>query len=525
MREVLLSANAAALKQLITDTVDINQKDREGRTPFAYACMRGNAEIFTMLTSNGAAVHSFDNKGKSPFYFACKKGNLEALDYLLANSKILPRRADDLRRAPIHLATRFGHLPLVKKLWDSSEMEVIRDIHGNTPLHIAVRYGHMDIVKFMSANPKLALEKNREGDTPLTLAAAAMNKPLVEFFFSFGLRFRPSESYHALRGAVEARDAPFVRELLDKGLMISVRSGSNSIIDYAIETGAFEFLRTVVDDKQFDPRDLTPLALAHVIGNQPVIDFFVSLWRIRDLDDVLNQFMPDLAELPRSPQFVPITAKDAVKKIGENVLPWLALETRGITVPESDVQGALWGAFDRQDLKLMGTLLELGANPNCCNAAGCPLLCHAAKFNDLLPFVNLLLSYGASPDEPDAQTGCSPVCEALTSGNVNVLLALLPYGANINDIDRQGRSALTLAIERRKIETLEWLLELGANPQAVDDYGRIPLYWAVEARNERACKVLLENGSPTNVTDKRGISLAKLAHQINDRDILALVIR
>lgn len=528
IHEVLDAANAAVLRQLITESFQINRRDKQGRTPFAYACTHGNLEIFRILVDNGASVQTFDKQGQSPFSIACKNGNLEALDYLLANSKILPRRADNSRRAPIHLAAKFGHLPLVKKLWAASGMDTIRDIHGNTPLHRAVKpsknrkRGHIDIVKFMSANPNLALEKNRDGETPLTLAANALDKAMVDFFFAFGLKFRPSESYQALRGALDARDASFIRDLLDHGLVISIRSGQNSIIDYAIEKDAFDFLRTLVDDSAFNPEDPTPLALAHLLGRKTVVDFFARLWKISNLDDFLNQFMPELADLPRSHEPVSISTRDSVKKLGEALLPRRALELRGVTVAEPDIPTALWAAFDRKDIATMEALLDLGANPNCCNAAGRPLLSQATKIG-ALPFVNLLLAHGASPDEPDAQTGCSPVYEALTCGHMHVLFALLPYGANINAIDGRGRSALTIAIEKRRMDIFELLLDIGANPGWVDDEGRIPLHWAVEARNERACKLLLENGSPTDVEDKKGQAPVKIAQVLNDTAIMTLL--
>lgn len=139
------------------------------------------------FVQNGASVHSFDKKSKSRFYFACKTGNFEALDHLLKNSTILPRCANDLRGPPVHLAARFGRLPLVQKLWDCKWMDGIRDIHGNAPLRLG-------IVKSKSADPNLMLEKNRDCDTPLPLAVAAMNKPLVEYFCAFGLKFKQSES-------------------------------------------------------------------------------------------------------------------------------------------------------------------------------------------------------------------------------------------------------------------------------------------------------------------------------------------
>jgi serine/threonine-protein phosphatase 6 regulatory ankyrin repeat subunit B len=524
IRDVLLACDVQVLKQLITDSLDFNVRGRKGRTSFSYACVNGNSEIFQLLTANGASVHTSDKNGKSPIYFACKSGNLAALDYLLTNANVFANHGDDLRRAPIHVATRYGHLQLVQKLWTYRGMDRIRDRAGDTALHYAVRFEHFEIIKFISQwNAKLATERNRNGETPLTVAAALMKKEIAGYFLSLGVRFRPSESYHALKGALDTGDRKFFAELRQFGLAVGIRHGKYSIVDYAVDTNKLDFLMSVVEVSELDFHDLTPFALGYITGNRQLVAQYCSLLQIRRPDDVLDEFIPNFIQTCRSPDTNRPLLRKLAKKRGKKLLPVKALVSRGISLPDPDLPAALWNAFDSQNFELVETLLELGADPNLRNQSGFRLLSLATKLHDSR-FLNMLLQYGADPDKRNANdTKSSAVLEALSCNFIDSLMSLLDFGGNINSVDGRGRSGLTIAIQRKRTEMLELLLQSGANPSAVDRDGKTPLHWAAEARNYEACKVLLEYGSQLDITDNRGQQPLHIAMRLGERNIMQLM--
>jgi len=58
---------------------------------------------------------------------------------------------DDANQTPVHLASRFGHLDVVKYLSNTGECDLtIKTDSGETPLDRARRRGYHEIVEFIS---------------------------------------------------------------------------------------------------------------------------------------------------------------------------------------------------------------------------------------------------------------------------------------------------------------------------------------------------------------------------------------
>jgi ankyrin repeat protein len=57
----------------------------------------------------------------------------------------------------------------------------------------------------------------------------------------------------------------------------------------------------------------------------------------------------------------------------------------------------------------------------------------------------------------------SPIHFAALSGSLNTILALISLGADVDPIDDQGRTPISLAIENNKFTCVRGLIELGAD--------------------------------------------------------------
>jgi ankyrin repeat protein len=151
-------------------------------------------------------------------------------------------------------------------------------------------------------------------------------------------------------------------------------------------------------------------------------------------------------------------------------------------------------------------------------------------FQSALFLVSLLLTL----------TGCTmffekpgtPLADAAHRGDVAAMRALVAAGADANEYDAGGRTALHWAArgghqlgphqcreDTSRAEAVEALIDLGADPNAVDRRGSIPgrssgwtpLHVAMHHEQFATADRLLERGANPNIRSRQGKSVMALA--------------
>ncbi|MEL3909513.1 MAG: ankyrin repeat domain-containing protein, partial [Treponema sp.] len=178
-----------------------------------------------------------------------------------------------------------------------------------------------------------------------------------------------------------------------------------------------------------------------------------------------------------------------------------------------------WRALGAAEVVLQKTRdsgLLIGAK----NAAGKTALHVAAQHGDI-PFLNLLLAYGADVNIEDRE-GKTPLIDALLYDKNTTVLFLLKAGASSARQDIQGRTALHEAVASAPPIIIQELRQAGADPLARDSFGNTPL--ALVLRSGRPIlDVLLGNNSL--ITNSDGDTPLHIAVQENaDFDILRYLI-
>ncbi len=208
----------------------------------------------------------------------------------------------------------------------------------------------------------------------------------------------------------------------------------------------------------------------------------------------------------------------------------------------TDVKGingsrALVLAVQANHLEIAQKLLEHGADPNVSvrityfsNTEGKPntqgrvdgiLLLRQAIRDNKVRTVNLLLNAGANPNLQDSNTD-SMLQEALLNNTyisflnaynetvqpikfpiigqerVEIVLAMITKGVNVEQRDRSGRTVLMLAAGQGQTEIVRQLLNKGAKVNAVTIYGDTPLMYAAARGSLATVKVLIEKGANIN---------------------------
>lgn len=113
--------------------------------------MASKAHASTASLYTAEMIKSQD--GRTDISKAAAEGDLTGLERLVDEEGHSPSTPDSFLETPLHLASQFGHLEMVKVL--IKEMRVDIDplnFEGWTPLAAAVSRGHKEIVKYLLRN-------------------------------------------------------------------------------------------------------------------------------------------------------------------------------------------------------------------------------------------------------------------------------------------------------------------------------------------------------------------------------------
>lgn len=250
------------------------------------------------------------------------------------------------------------------------------------------------------------------------------------------------------------------------------------------------------------------------------------------------------------------------------------LSVEGCTVKENTYSEELYQAIDSGDEEQVRVLLEQKGDVNTPRRSDSVL--NSIDFENVYPLekacktsanmVKLLLDAGADVDIKDTYLSSTPLIYALSSNyeeRFSIAMELINKGADINHVDRNGRTALNKAAiifstdgeEARQDEKklMEYLLEncdlnsvieeSGSNPllEAAsynntevislildNDYldidiqskGYTPLMKAVMTENVDACRLLLDSGANRDIESPKGKTAYDYAIEKGNQEII-----
>ena len=185
----------------------------------------------------------------------------------------------------------------------------------------------------------------------------------------------------------------------------------------------------------------------------------------------------------------------------------------------SNMKKTIFTFFVACNLAMSGFFAVLATSPAL--AAECPL-CGAAAINDVAE-VRRLLDDGADPNQADAD-GWTALMTAARKGHTQIVKALLDGGANPNHAAANSGTALIYAAIRGHTQIAKALLDSGANPNQTDAYDRTALIHAALAGHSQTAKVLLDGGANPNHVSAEGdtaLMYAVLRSQVDVVKILS----
>ncbi|MCT8138035.1 ankyrin repeat domain-containing protein [Anaerobacillus sp. CMMVII] len=117
----------------------------------------------------------------------------------------------------------------------------------------------------------------------------------------------------------------------------------------------------------------------------------------------------------------------------------------------------------------------------------------------------------------------NPLMEASIDGNMEEVETLLITGADPNELNEFGESALLFAVIYESPEVIQLLLEYGADPNIQDNYGWTPLMSAVMMDNLEVAELLLNAGADPLLADEDGMSSIDYARDMASTEFVKLL--
>ena len=184
---------------------------------------------------------------------------------------------------------------------------------------------------------------------------------------------------------------------------------------------------------------------------------------------------------------------------------------------------ALAWALYNQHGECVQSLRTAGADLRAVSRAGETTLTTAAHEGDI-PFLEILISLGLDPDEPDGN-GRTAMIRAVEAERPNAIRALLRSGADVNVTDLDGWTPLAYAVRYGRNTLVRLLIESGADVDRPTKTGWTPLAFAATEGHRRVLQTLLRAGADPNSASEASLTPLMRAAQRGDRRMVQALLR
>jgi hypothetical protein len=152
-----------------------------------------------------------------------------------------------------------------------------------------------------------------------------------------------------------------------------------------------------------------------------------------------------------------------------------------------------------------------------------PLL--AAVLTEDVDEVKRLLATGADVNVLDTGIDSTALAQAVQRDNRELIKILLDAGADVNEKNHSGLTALMYVSDDTSIEVVGDLMAAGAKVDLKDDEGKNALHHAASYDNAEALQALIDAGASVDATDESGRTALMIAAQEGNEDNVTALIK
>ncbi|HOI46687.1 MAG TPA: ankyrin repeat domain-containing protein [Bacilli bacterium] len=399
---------------------------------------------------------------------------LFVINYLNEGGDIL--FVDDKKETLLHKATRNHHYEIIDMLIRLGMNVNANNTHYETPLHQAVRFKNSEAVELLLLNNANVNAVNKKKQTPLHLAVTTGKLDIIDSLLTKGAKVN------------------FPDEIGMKAIHYAAKNGKQEVIRQLINAGA-----SILES---DDRGNTPLHYACENGLSELITKVLRHTVIVDFKNIYGQTALHIACANAS--------VDVVR----------ALVAKGYSLEAKDSHGKvpIDYAIDAQKFDNAEVLKEVFNSSEYRNRKQKFQFHEAIRKGNIQLAINMIDSVDINERN---DYFVKPIYYAILSGNVKLVEELLKKGAEIENIDALGHSALLLSIYCTDLRILELLLQSKANPNE-SFYDRTPLYRAIMKNNFELFELLIKHGADILHIDSKYRSLYSYALENGNDKIIEI---
>ena len=466
---------------------------RPQATPLYYAVLCG----FRGLTEHLIATYprDVDARGgyhESPLLTAFIKDDIRTASSLLqrgADANVLSK----LGQSPLHQASQGGRIDFVQLLLEHGADVNIRSSTGTTPLAWASRAGEIDVSRLLLQRGANVNSQNKSGRSALHGAARRGYLDLAQLLIESGadIDAQTEHGWTPFHFVATAGHVKLAELFIQHGANVGLRTNNKgrTPLHMASEAGHVQLAELLIQgDAHVDSRDKqnrTPMHLATVNGKLDIVKLLVGCGADPNIHDNKNKTPLDLAS-------------DKHKLEVANLLSQWTASLGGATLPTAS---SVNSPIRHPNIAKLPRSRRKCVKPT---KARQPLI-HTASENGQVDAVRSLLDNGSDIDELDSN-GQTALTVASKYGKPQVAKLLIERGADVNSRSASGWTPMHHASKRGHLVIAQLLLDRNVDLNARQRDQRTALDLASYYGHLEIAKVLLEHGANPNVRNSSGLT-------------------
>lgn len=428
--EAIRHGHLETVQEMLSQNIDVNQRDDKGNTPLLLAAEEEHTEIAILLIEHQADVHASNLQGHTVWGWAAFTRNLALMTHL-AQHGINPGRSiiddDGNEWNALLLAAEDGELPIVRFLVEQGvDVNTVID-NGRTAFISAASEGHLHVLDYLLAQGVDLQTPSRKNCVALLYAAGGGHNDVVQYLLELGV-------------SVDVRHNGWT------AFLVAAQNGKLETIKLLLQHGAD--INETVEEQQWKGRNALIIACSEDYSD--IVRFLIDrnaelnaksanddwtglMWSIkqgnRELVTMLLEGGADIHTVVEHGAWKGHTPLMLAAGEGHvEIVRLLCEQGAALETTLPDGWTALMLAAHRGDLKTVETLIEQGADVNTIVKAG--------KWKDY-----------------------TALMAAILKKHIEIVRFLLARGAKADTGHFWGETALTLALKIGSDEIVDILTE------------------------------------------------------------------